>query len=356
MDWSFLNNSKRKRDQIVVVDLGGHTTKAIHMQRKGDQFTLLRYSIMDNPARQNPPSAELLTSHLKSIVETLDIKTKQINLAVGVTDSIIRQTELPQIPVQDMRLVLKTSPKTYLQQDLPNHIFDCYIIPPRALSKPDEKTRVNQVSQKFKVLAAGAKKQFLDELQDCVVKAGYIADGISPGMIGPINAFELAMPDEFQKGVTALVDIGFKNTVICLVQEGELILSRVVGIAGDKITAGLAESMGISYTEAEGIKMGMPVEVQAALEALVAPLGRELRASIDFFEHQQDKHVSTVYISGSSARSEFIMKILEAELMIPCKAWNPLNALQLALPPQQMAEVEHVAHQLIVAVGVAVAV
>jgi type IV pilus assembly protein PilM len=355
MALSFFNQSTRKRDQIVVVDLGSHTTKAVHMQRKGEQFTLLRYAIADNPARQNNPTPELLANHIKSIVETLDAKTKQINLAVGVSDSLVRQTELPQIPVQDMRMVLKTSPKTYLQQDLPNHIFDCYIVPPRALPRPDEKAKINQISQKFKVLAAGAKKQFLDDLQNCTVKAGFVADGISPGMIGPINAFELGMPEMFQKGITALVDIGFKNSTICLLQEGELILSRVVAIGGDRITAELAESMGISYAEAEGIKLGMPTEVQAALEALVAPLGRELRASIDFFEHQQDKHVTNVYVSGGSARSEFIVKILEAELMIPCKAWNPLSTLQLALPPQQMAEIEHVAHQLIVAVGIAIA-
>jgi len=96
--------------------------------------------------------------------------------------------------------------------------------------------------------------------------------------------------------------------------------------------------------------------VQAALESVIIPLGRELRASIDFFEHQQDKHVSNVYVTGGSAKSELIIKILESEMMIPCKAWSPLGALQLALPPQQMAEVEHIAHQLTVAVGVAVSV
>ena len=122
------------------------------------------------------------------------------------------------------------------------------------------------------------------------------------------------MPDLFAKNVVALVDIGFKNTTICLLQEGELVLSRVIAIGGDKITGGLAEAMGISYAEAEGIKMGMPSEVQPTLEALVSPLGRELRASLDFFEHQQDKHVSQVFISGGSARSEFIVKILETEM------------------------------------------
>src|SRR2546422_3223177 len=113
----------------------------------------------------------------------------------------------------------------------------------------------------------------------------------------------MAMPEVFTRDVVALVDIGFKNTSICLLQQGELMLSRVVAIGGDKLTAGLAESMGISYAEAEGIKVGMPTEVQPALESMVTPLGRELRASIDFFEHQQEKHVSQVYLTGGSARS-----------------------------------------------------
>jgi Tfp pilus assembly PilM family ATPase len=85
------------------------------------------------------------------------------------------------------------------------------------------------------------------------------------------------------------------------------------------------------------------------------PLGRELRASIDFFEHQQDKAVSQVFISGGSARSEFLVQLLQTELMAECKPWNPLSFIELALPPQQAAEVDHVAPQLAVAVGAAVA-
>jgi type IV pilus assembly protein PilM len=163
------------------------------------------------------------------------------------------------------------------------------------------------------------------------------------------------MPEVFAKEVFALVDIGFKNTTICLLQEGELILSRVVGIGGDKLTNGLAESLGISYAEAEGIKVGMPTEVQTQLESLVLPLGRELRASIDFFEHQQDKTVTQVFIGGGSARSELIAQTLQVELMVECKTWNPVSFLQLTLPPQQTAEIEQVASQLAVAVGAALA-
>jgi len=176
-----------------------------------------------------------------------------------------------------------------------------------------------------------------------------------PALIAPINAFEMAMPAVFAKEVVALVDIGFKNSTICLLQQGDLILSRVVGIGGDRLTEGLAEAMRISYAEAEGIKIGMPHEVLPSLEPLVRPLGRELRALIDFFEHQQDRQVGQVYVCGGTARSDCILQILQAELMVDCKRWNPVAKLQLALPPEQVAEVEHVMPQLAVAVGCAVA-
>jgi type IV pilus assembly protein PilM len=191
-------------------------------------------------------------------------------------------------------------------------------------------------------------------MQLAVKTSGLAVNHIGAGLLGPVNAFELAMPEVFFREVLALVDIGFKSTSICLLQQGELIMSRVLSFGGDKLTNGLAESLGISYAEAEGIKIGMPAEVQSNLESAVLPLARELRASIDFFEHQQDKAVSQVFVSGGSARSEIILQNLQTELMLECKQWTPMSFLEAALPPEQVTEIEHVAPQLTVAVGVAV--
>ena len=80
-----------------------------------------------------------------------------------------------------------------------------------------------------------------------------------------------------------------------------------------------------------------------------------MRASLDFFEHQQDRPVTQVYLTGGSARSEFIVQMLQRELMIDCKILNPMSFLQLELPPQQAAEIERVAPQLTVALGAALA-
>jgi Tfp pilus assembly PilM family ATPase len=152
----------------------------------------------------------------------------------------------------------------------------------------------------------------------------------------------------------ALVDVGFRNTSVCILQCGELIMHRVIGLGGDRLTAGLAESLGISYAEAEGIKVGMASEVQPTLEPLVTSLGRELRAFIDFFEHQQDVAVSQVFLSGGSARGELILQALQLELLVPCKLWNPAHSLLTALSSQQTSELEDIAPQLAVAVGVGI--
>jgi type IV pilus assembly protein PilM len=174
-------------------------------------------------------------------------------------------------------------------------------------------------------------------------------------LIGPVNTFEKAMPEVFANAAVALVDLGFKNSSISILQQGELVLSRVLGIGGDKLTHGLAETLNVSYAEAEGIKIGMPTEVQAQLESLVLPLGRELRASIDFFEHQQDRPVTQAFITGGPAHSEFIIRVLQHEMMIDCKILNPTSFLQMELPSQQTIELEQVAPQLTVALGAALA-
>jgi type IV pilus assembly protein PilM len=346
--------SKKKRDQIIAIDLGGRSTKAVHLQRKGDVYTLLRYCVMDAPIYEKSLSVDLLADHLKAIYQTLETKTKFVSLAIGINDSIVRQAELPPMPVDDMRMILKNNSKTYLQQDLPGHVFDCHFIANR-LNAPADASKSSTGPQKTKVLVGGAKKQLMDDLQSAIRQAGLIADQVVPGIVCPSNAFELAMPQMFNSDAVALVDIGFKNTSISLLQQGELIVSRVVNIGGDRLTQGLAEAMSISYAEAEGIKVGMPGEVQSNLEPLLTPLGRELRASIDFFEHQQDRTISQVYISGGSARSEFIMKTLETEMIVSCKSWSPVSNLQLSLPPAQASEIEQIGPQLTIAVGTAAA-
>src|SRR5437870_11334658 len=172
----FFNGASRKRDQLLSIDLGGRTTKAVHLQRRGEGCALARYTLLDAPIYEKNVSADLLGEHLKNVIQALDAKTKLVTLAVGVNDSVVRHADLPQMPVEDMRQVLKNNTKNYLQQDLPGHIFDCSIMVPRAAPKAAEKSKAGPTGQKHKVLVAGARKQLVEDMQTAVKNAGMVPD------------------------------------------------------------------------------------------------------------------------------------------------------------------------------------
>jgi type IV pilus assembly protein PilM len=346
---------RKKRAQFIAVDLGDRITKAVRLERRGELLALTRFALLDSPITDKRISPEQLADHLHAVVEALGGNGKYLVMSVGLGEALVRQVELPQMPPDEMRLVLKMNHKNYLQQDLPNHAFDSFIIPPRAEDKPNEPAREFGTAKKLKVLAAAARQQLIDDFIHATKSAGLVADALVPALLGPINAFEAARPDIFSKETVALVDIGFKHTSVCVLDRGELATNRIINLGGDHLTAGLAEAMNITYAEAEGIKMGMAPEVETALQTLVLPLGREIRASLDFFEHQQDRPVTEAYFCGGSTRSELILQMLHSEMLVECKTWNPTGFLQLALPGQQAVEVDHVGPQLTVAIGTALA-
>ena len=336
---------------MIAVDLGTRITKAVFLDQRGGVPTLRRFAILDAPIFEKQISPELLTEHLRTVFQALSPETKNVTLAIGLDDAVVKQVDLPYLPKDEMRLVLKNNTKGYLQQDLPGHVFDCHFFPPKQTSSGKTDPAKGAGMAKGKVLVVGAKQRLVDDFQGAVRQAGLVPDHIVPGLIGPVNAFEKAMPDVFSGETIALVDIGFKHSSVCILDRGELALTRVVNIGADKLTAGLAEAMNVTYAEAEGIKIGMAPEVKSALEMQVMPLGRELRASLDFFEHQQDRPVTNIYLSGGSARSELILEMLHSELIVECRTWNPARSLQLALPEQQAAEIQQIGSQLAVAIG-----
>lgn len=349
---ALMGDSRKKRSQFISVDLGSRTSKAVLLERHGDKFALKRYALLDAPIFDKKISAELLADHLHSLAEALGNPTKFISVAVGLGDAVVRSVEIPQLPPEQMRTMLKMNHKNYMQQDLPNHTFDYYLLPSNTQNPAAAKPSAGG-APKVRVLAAATKQQLVSDVMKAASSASLVADGMVPSLIGPINAFEQAMPEIFKSETVALVDIGFKHTSVCVLDRGELATNRVINIGGDQLTTGLADVMNINYAEAEGIKVGMAPEVADALQMQVLPLGREIRASMDFFEHQFDRPVSQVYVSGATARSEMIIQMLHSELLVECKAWNPTSFLQLALSGQQAVEIDHVGPQLTVAIGTA---
>ena len=181
----FLNGATRKkRSQIIAVDLGSRTTKAVLFERRGDILALTRYALLDAPASDKKLSPEQMAEHLRAVSNALGNATKYVALAVGVNDALVKLVDFPQIPVNEMRQVLKMNHKNYLQQDLPNHLFDCYVMPPRVRTEAEKKMdKATPLNMKLKVLVTAARQQLVTDFIQAAAMAGLSVDAL----IGPIR-------------------------------------------------------------------------------------------------------------------------------------------------------------------------
>src|ERR1044071_8418732 len=207
------DNGRKQRDRTVAVDLGGRTTKAVSVQRRGGHFVLNQFALLDAPIFEKAMSADLLAEPLKAVSTALDTKSKSLTITVGVNDSMLRHADLPRMPVDDMRLVLKLNSKTYLQQELTNYLYDCHILP---APLPGKDAKAPTGPPRHKVLIAAARKQVVDEIVNGAKAAGFVPEVVVPALVGPANVFERSVPEVYKNEVVAIVDIGFKNSSICI--------------------------------------------------------------------------------------------------------------------------------------------
>ncbi|MEW6159511.1 MAG: pilus assembly protein PilM [Verrucomicrobiota bacterium] len=358
-----------RRRRILAIDLGKWASKAAYFERRGQDLVLVSYYTEPSVCGDLGVMSDGLADHLASLYKNSGAKTKRVVITLSMGDAFVRNVEMPHVKVSDLRRILKFNPQQYMQQDLRDYVFDCCVLhsPPQPafaaetslLQKsepgmgPASKIVPLPKNQAF-VLAGGAPQSIVTAVQTACEKAGLILEELSFSQIGLANAVASTFPEATQNEVCAIVDVGFKSSTISILAKGELALTRVVTFGGDKLTASLAEAMNSNYRVAEAIKVTMPEKIQEKLGGLVSALGRELRAAIDFFEHQYELPVQVAYLSGASARSQFIVQLLERELMIPTKTWNPAGRIQHEFTPNQESEFEANKPQLGSAIGAAI--
>jgi type IV pilus assembly protein PilM len=337
------------REEIIAIDLGTKTTKAVLMRRRGEEYFLRNYVLMEAPSAEKALSRSVWADHIRKVGRALGSTTRRVVLAMGPTTTIFMQTELPAAEPSDLRRMIKLSPKNYLQQDLPDHLFDCYVTP-----GDDEGGGTRAARRKARVLVAAARRPLIEDLVDGARDSGYVVEQITLNQVATVNAFSAANPDS-PGDALAFLDIGFRHSTISISFRGRLALVRVVNIGADQLADVMQQATSRASLSSQDEDENPAMDaLQASVQKAVRGLAKEVDASIGFFLSQNDLPVHQVYVSGGSARSHLILQTLEVELGVPCRAWNPALALkQEGAAAARAGDLEYEAPQLTVAVGAA---
>jgi type IV pilus assembly protein PilM len=344
---------KKKQSQqslAVGLDFGSQQIKAVAVARGEKGPVLQEHFLAPTPPSLGKKGAEAeFAGQLQQVLgplTRLKATDRRVFVSVSCPTATIAVVELPRLPVDEAREVLKLNSTRYLRRDLSNSYLDV-----SELMEPvtDPKARK---SATMRMLVAAVSKEEIQWYRTTLAAAKLRPLSIELSFLTVVNAFQISHRALCEQEAVLVVDIGARMTSMNFLRNGQPVMTRIMEFGGSRITDCIAQSLGLEPAAAEAEKRKLSEFMQPLVQGGVAPLARELRSSVDFFERQYDCHVSQGFVGGGTACSATIVGLLGEAAGMKLVAWNPVQGWQA---DGDAAGLEQVAPALASAVGLAAA-
>lgn len=122
-----------------------------------------------------------------------------------------------------------------------------------------------------------------------------------------IESFALGQVIEQIKGKNyqeayAIVDIGYKSTVVSVFKGGNMLFNREQQVGGHHLTEAIAEANGLSISESEKIKLTNIYRISSTvLDAYLEALIEQIGLALEFYSSVNADKIATVYVTGGGS-------------------------------------------------------
>ncbi|MBX3730153.1 MAG: type IV pilus assembly protein PilM [Candidatus Sumerlaeia bacterium] len=369
---------------VVGLDIGSQKVKAVQLRKKGNALELERFGVADiyPDGDRSAASGDPRQLKIQAVQRALNdgrITAKHCVSAVSGESIIVRYIQLPQMPEAELKNALRWEAEEYI----PFHI-DEVNLDSEILGTASQEGKVD-------VLLVAAKKDLVGDHLDIVRATGLTPLVVDVDSFAFLNCYEAIYKPTSQDCV-ALVNIGAQITNINIYVGGTSRFARDINVAGDAISAAIAQKTGVTFSKAEELKraLGAPMPderepteeeesslissirgtvqrmtgsdiddegldsgTQKAIRNVLTNLMGEIRRSVQFFENQSGgATVQKLILGGGTSRMPNLAPYLSSELETPVEVFDPLRGLSLGGSANQ-ALFQDIKEHLSVGIGLA---
>lgn len=287
---------------------------------------------------------------IRQLWSSAKFSTKKVVLGVANQKVVVRQVDIPWMPVDELRKSLAYQVQDFIPIPVEQAILDFH---PVEELVGDGGTRLLRV-----LLVAAARDMVLTALA-AVEKAGLSATQVDLTPFAVLRSLasvdELGLAAPTGGDAEALVDVGSKVTNIVVHENGVPRFVRILLMGGENLTEAVAERMGVPLEQAETVKQqmgmsatpGVPASDHPAarvLEAAGSSFVEEVRGSLDYYLAQPGAvPIRRVVVSGGGARLGGLTQRLALATRLQVMPASPMSSLRVGktgLSPEQLSYVE----------------
>lgn len=293
---------------------------------------------------------DIVAGAIRQLWSSAKFSTKKVVLGVANQKVVVRQVDIPWMPVEELRKSLAYQVQDFIPIPVDQAILDFH---------PVEEFVSDTGARMLRVLLVAAARDMVLSLLAAVEKAGLSAAQVDLTPFAVLRSVaavdELGLNGSTGADAEALVDIGAKVTNIVVHQNGVPRFVRVLLMGGDNVTEAVAERMGVPVEQAEGVKQQMGMSATPGVPASDHPAARvietsggafveEIRGSLDYYLAQPGSAtIRRVVLSGGGARLGGLAQRLAAATRLPVEPAAPMSSMRIGktgLSPEQLSYVE----------------
>ncbi|MEE8192420.1 MAG: type IV pilus assembly protein PilM [Gemmatimonadales bacterium] len=332
----------------VALDIGSGYLKLVAIDHGKGEPVLSRVAVApvlaDAIVEGEVMDPDIVADTVQGLFKSAGIKQKQVVVAVGGRDVIIKKIQVDRMKESDAYEVVRWEAQQHVPFDIEAVELDFQILDP------------DGEGLQMDVLLVAAKRDLVEDKLQLLAQAGLEAVIVDVDAFALHNAFELNYP-EAKQGVVALLNIGHEVTNVNILLGGIPLLTRDLSIGTRKFREDLQRERGMSAEDADALLQGY--ELTADLEPYVQNRGEEMAVGLEragAFLQTAARDAGTlqrVYCCGGGARIPGLSDVLGQRLRLPVEVATPLQRLRVKDQVFDTVNADEVGPLLMLATGLA---
>jgi type IV pilus assembly protein PilM len=280
---------------------------------------------------------------IRSAMEQAGVTTKEVVIAVGGRDVIVKKIQIERVKEQQVRELLRWEAEQHVPFDVESVELDHQTLDPQG------------TGAQMDVLLVAAKRELIEAKQRVLEEAGLSAVIVDVESFALHNGFEVNHPDAMT-GIVGLLNIGHDVTNINVLEEGVPILSRDVAVGTRRLREDLMRERGQSAEEADKLLQG--TDRTTDLESVLETRAEEIAVGVDramAFIQQTNRgaEMTQIYTCGGGARIPGLNDRLGQRLGKTVQQANALANLEVRDGALDSLVTEEVSPLLMLPIGLA---
>jgi type IV pilus assembly protein PilM len=308
---------------IVGLDIGSSAIKLVEVEKKRNGWLVRSFSSVTLP-EDTIVDGEIVNQaavveSIKTLLKEASPRSKMVCTSVAGASVIIKHISIPKTGPKELEDQVYWEAEQYIPFDM------------KEISLDFEVVSEDSGDGKMDILLVAAKKDFIDKRLTTVRESGLDPTILDIDVLALANVFwenyEMT-PDN----AVVLVDVGASLTKINIVSHNTTIFTRDVAIGGKNLTQEIQNKLGISFQEAEVLKIDacstgqIPEEVLPLVTSISENVALEIRRSLDFYAASPVQlPVTGVFLCGGASRIPGLSNMLTEVLGLAVEYLNPFN-------------------------------